>query len=63
MGEPPHTYVLRRRLERAREALQTSDEPLLAIALRLGFSDQPHLTRLFRRRFGVPPGAFRRVDR
>jgi AraC family transcriptional regulator len=63
MGEPPHSYVLRRRLERAREALQTSDEPLLALALRLGFSDQSHLTRLFRRRFGVPPGAFRRVGR
>jgi AraC-like DNA-binding protein len=34
-----------------------------AIAQRLGFADQAHLTRLFRRRFGAPPGAYRRRNR
>jgi AraC family transcriptional regulator len=62
-GEPPHAFVLRRRLERARDAVRTSDEPLFAIAQRLGFADQAHLTRLFRRRFGAPPGAYRRRNR
>ena len=62
-GEAPYAHVLRRRLERARDALGASDEPLLAIAERLGFADQAHLTRLFRRQFGAPPGAFRRGAR
>jgi len=62
-GEPPYAHVLRRRLERARDAARSSDEPLFAIAQRLGFADQAHLTRLFRQRFGAPPGAYRRGHR
>lgn len=62
-GETPYAYVLRRRLERARDAVVAGDEPIFAIAARLGFADQAHLTRLFRRRFGAPPGALRRGGR
>jgi len=60
LGEAPYAYVRRRRLDRARDAVRASDEPLHVIAARLGFADQAHLTRWFRRRFGVPPGALRR---
>ncbi len=57
-GETPHQFVMRRRLEEARKALEKPDPDILHVALRFGFADQAHLTRLFKRRFGVPPGRF-----
>lgn len=60
LGVAPHQYVMRRRLERARQALETPDADILNVARRLGFSDQAHLTRLFKREFGVTPGHYMR---
>src|ERR1700688_67715 len=60
VGEPPHAYVVRRRLERACHLMITSAEPLSEIALSVGFSDQEHLCRLFRRAFGRSPTSWRR---
>jgi AraC family transcriptional regulator len=37
-GEPPHAYVVRRRLERARHLMITSSASLSEIALSVGFS-------------------------
>ena len=58
-GEPPHRYLLRRRLERARRKLVAGEEKILAVALDCGFADQSQFTRAFRRYFGVTPGQFR----
>ena len=60
VGEPPHAYVVRRRLERACHLMMTSTEPLSEIALSVGFSDQAHLCRLFRQAFGQSPASWRR---
>src|SRR5271156_5207253 len=60
VGEPPHAYVVRRRLERACHLMMTSAEPLSGIALSVGFSDQAHLCRLFRQAFGQSPAHWRR---
>jgi AraC family transcriptional regulator len=60
VGEPPHAYVVRRRLERACHLMMTSVEPLSGIALSVGFSDQAHLCRLFRKAFGQSPASWRR---
>lgn len=57
-GETPHQFVMRRRLEEARKALERPSPDILNVALRFGFADQAHFTRLFKRRFGVPPGRF-----
>jgi AraC family transcriptional regulator len=57
-GESPHQFVIRRRLEEARKALEARDPDILNVALRFGFSDQAHFTRFFKRQFGVPPGRF-----
>jgi len=51
----------RARLDRARHLVTATDRPLAAIAAELGFSDQAHLTRRFRARYGVPPGRARRL--
>jgi AraC family transcriptional regulator len=60
VGEPPHAYVVRRRLERACRLMITSSASLSEIALSVGFSDQPHLCRLFRQAFGQSPSSWRR---
>jgi AraC family transcriptional regulator len=62
-GEPPHAYVVRRRLERACLFMVATSEPLSAIALRVGLADQAHLCRLFRRAFGQSPSTWRRERR
>ena len=62
-GEPPHSYVLRRRIERAQEMLKQTDQPLSEIALAVGFSDHSHFARHFRRLVGVTPSAARWSER
>lgn len=59
-GEPPHAYLVRRRIEKAQEMMLTTDETLSQIALACGLSDQAHLSRLFRRATGATPNAWRR---
>ena len=52
-------YVRRLRLDYASRLLVRSEKSLSAIALAAGFYDQSHFARLFKLRFGVPPGVFR----
>jgi AraC family transcriptional regulator len=59
-GEPPHAYVVRRRLERACHLMMSSSASLSDIALSVGFSDQAHLCRLFRQALGQSPSSWRR---
>ena len=60
VGESPHAYVVRRRLERACHLMVTSLASLSAIALSAGFSDQAHLCRHFRAAFRQSPAGWRR---
>jgi len=57
MGSAPHRYLLTLRLGQARRLLDTPDANLSDVAQRTGFADQAHFTRLFKREFGVTPGA------
>jgi AraC family transcriptional regulator len=59
-GETPHTYVVKRRLEKACLLMVTSSASLSEIALCAGFSDQAHLCKLFRQAFGQSPANWRR---
>lgn len=52
-------YVRRLRVDYARRAL-ASPAPLSEIALRAGFADQSHFSRVFKRATGLTPGEFRR---
>lgn len=56
----PHAFILNRRLERARLLMLNSSCGLTEIALECGFSDQPHLTKRFRRAVGVSPAVWRK---
>jgi len=60
-GLPPHQYVLRRRIERARSLLS---DPVLSVgdvAVRCGFAHHSHFSDTFHRVMGVTPTAYRRA--
>ena len=63
IGRSPHCYLLTMRLEHSRRMLDEPDAILSNVALRTGFADQAHFTRLFKREFGVTPGVVLRSRR
>jgi AraC-like DNA-binding protein len=55
MGLPPHAYLNQLRIYRAKSLL-LGGAPPADVAAQVGFADQSHLTRLFKRTVGVTPG-------
>lgn len=62
MGESPHQFVLRQRVERAQYLLKATDVPLSHIACESGFANQSHLTRIFKRYLGLTPRSYRQQE-
>ena len=62
-GVTPHHYLVQRRVEIATSMLLHEDVTLAEVAYRLGFADQSHFSRHFRRITGAPPGRLRRERR
>jgi len=56
-GLPPHEYLTQLRIERAKQLL-SAGVPISNVAVAVGFSDQSHLTRRFKRLMGVTPGQY-----
>jgi AraC-like DNA-binding protein len=56
-GIAPHQYLTARRVDRAR-GLLLEGVPVAEVAPAVGFHDQPHLTRHFKRIVGLPPGRY-----
>lgn len=56
-GLPPHQYLTGRRVDLARHLLLAGQRPA-DVAAEVGFHDQSHLTRHFRRVLGVTPGRY-----
>ncbi|KTT71623.1 AraC family transcriptional regulator [Sphingomonas endophytica] len=61
IGTTPHQYVMKARLERARDLLGASDMSIAAIADQLGFTSQSHFTRAFRYHAGQTPSGWRQT--
>jgi transcriptional regulator GlxA family with amidase domain len=59
-GTPPGVFVERARLDAARRALEDREDQLETIAKRCGFTSAEILRRLFQRRLGVSPTAYRK---
>jgi AraC-like DNA-binding protein len=57
-GLAPHAYLVQLRLSLARQRLASGDAPV-AVANQLGFADQSHLGRWFRRAYGLTPADYR----
>lgn len=58
-GQPPHQFIVKRRIERAKKLLKETKTPLVEISLEVGIQSQNHFTTLFRRRTGLTPKQFR----
>lgn len=56
-GVSPHAYVIGKRVERARKLLLDGVAPA-DVAAAVGFYDQAHFTRHFKRHTAIPPGAY-----
>ena len=54
-GQSPHQYVVDARVRKAKELLTTGKFTISEAARQVGFVDQSHLTRHFKRVFGLPP--------
>jgi AraC-like DNA-binding protein len=58
-GEPPHAYLLTRRLERAAAMLRTTDESVADICAAVGLASTGSFTTSFKRMFGKTPTQYR----
>jgi AraC family transcriptional regulator len=58
-GESPHRFVLRHRVERAKEMLRAAEARVLDVAVACGFKTQQHFARVFRRMYGASPTEYR----
>jgi AraC-like DNA-binding protein len=58
-GEPPHTYLLTRRLERAAALLRNTDRSVTDICLSVGLQSLGSFTTSFTRTYGMSPTAYR----
>jgi AraC family transcriptional regulator len=58
-GETPHQFVLRQRIERAKEMLRAPGERVFDIAVACGFKTQGHFARVFRQMCGAGPTEYR----
>jgi AraC family transcriptional regulator len=61
LGVAPHKWLIEQRVVLSKEKLRDDGLSLSDVATECGFSDQSHLTRVFRQTVGVSPGAWRRA--
>jgi AraC-like DNA-binding protein len=61
-GETPHRYLTRHRLQRAAKLLRKAESSVTEACLSAGFDSAASFTNLFRRRYGVPPGKFSKIQ-
>lgn len=59
-GLLPHQYVLRRRIDRAKELLPDPRPSTAEVSYALGFPSQAHFTTMFRKLTGTTPQAYRK---
>ena len=59
-GMPPHRWQVARRVERAKQMLETTALPVTAIAAAVGYDDPGQLSVAFRKAVGVTPSRWRR---
>jgi AraC family transcriptional regulator len=62
-GFAVHAYVIRRRVDRAKQLLMRSDLAASQVAAAAGFAHQSHMARAMRRVLGVTPSAIARSSR
>jgi AraC family transcriptional regulator len=61
VGISPYQYLMQQRVERAKQLLEQQSISISTIALDCGFSNQTHLTKVFRQMTGMTPKAYQRT--
>lgn len=59
-GYTIYEYVLKKRMERAKELLENPDIKVLDIAKRLGYADNHYFSKAFRNYYGISPSQYRK---
>ncbi|MUL38561.1 AraC family transcriptional regulator [Gloeocapsopsis dulcis] len=59
VGHTPHQYILHCRIERAKQLLRTTGQPIMEIACQVGCKNHSHFSKLFRKLVGMSPKAYR----
>ena len=60
LGEGPLAYVARWRIQLGARLLETTDDTVLQIALKVGYESEAAFNRAFKREFDLPPARYRR---
>ena len=63
VGEPPHRYMIRLRIERARHLLEHTRLPIIEVGYQCGFEQTTHFATMFRKVTGLSPRAYRAARR
>lgn len=63
VGQPMHRYLIARRMAEAAYLLDSSDEGIARIAIRVGYETAAAFSKLFHRHYGLSPGRFRAARR
>jgi len=58
-NDSPKNYIISKKIEKAKELLQVSEMHINEIAYEVGFNDPLYFTRLFKKRVGTSPSAYR----
>lgn len=61
VGETPHNYVNKLRMERAKAFLRETNEPIIQVGFETGFENPSHFSQVFKRFFGITPQQFRKT--
>lgn len=59
MGVSPYEYIMRKRMNKAKELLKTTDAPISEIAEAVGFNSEANFIKTFRMKNGTTPNTFR----
>ena len=59
-GLSPHAFVNRIRLQQAAVLFRRSTQPVLSVALSVGFQSETHFGKAFKKQYGISPGNYRK---
>ena len=62
IGVPPMKYATNLKMSAASDLLRTTSEPLATVAARVGFDDEYHFAKRFKKWSGMAPGRYRKQD-
>ena len=60
VGITPYQYLMDKRLDQAKYLLSSTKGAIASVGYELGFNDQAHFTRAFKKQFGLTPGQFQK---